>query len=199
MDFKLILSPTTSTFNKTNGVELGISGLLHTSVVNVQIWKLKQHLSNSPKLRECNSFSSQEMRPWAQWKHNCFRTFCSLPDIDFAAVIHLFIYLFLCRVTMQMLCNGNQFSFVLDRDVVVIFIHKNLMHVFSYPASFLAIGSGESRETAWALSTGGRYVVEGKYRNTREAVRVSTCIIIKAHPVFICTAVACHFQLLLHC
>lgn len=110
-----------------------------------------------------------------------------------------FIYLFLCRVTMQMLCNGNQFSFVLDRDVVVIFIHKNLMHVFSYPASFLAIGSGESRETAWALSTGGRYVVEGKYRNTREAVRVSTCIIIKAHPVFICTAVACHLQLLLHC
>lgn len=170
-----------------------------------QWWTCKYENSNSisATLQNCVSATLFQAKKWGHGLNES--TIVSAPFvlsltlISLLLFIYLFIYSFLCRVTVQMLCNGNQFSFVLDRDVVVIFIHKNLMHVFSYPASFFAIGSGESRETAWALSTGGRYVVEGKYRNTREAVRVSTCIIIKAHPVFICTAVACHLQLLLHC
>lgn len=143
-------------------------------------------------------FSSLAMGGGSQWKPNCFHIFCSLTNIDFAAVISC------AKSTYRCLYNRNQFSFVLGYDGVVIFIHKQAqcvrsasvcVCVFSYPGSFLAIGSREPRETARALSIGEGDIMEGNEKNKREAGWVRACIIMKVHLVFICTIVGYHLQL----
>lgn len=68
-------------------------------------------------------FQSLELVRGAQWKCNCFHIV--LPPIDFAAVI------FCAKSPHWCLYNRNQFSFELQYDGVVIFIHKQAKCVYS--------------------------------------------------------------------
>lgn len=142
------------------------------------------------------TFLSPEMGRGAQYKYNGFHIFCSLPNIDFAAVI------FCAKSPTRGLYNRNQFYFVLEYNGVVIFIHKQAqcvysmsVCVFSYPGSFLAVGSREPRETTWALSMRKEDIMKGDERNRREAGWFRACMIMKADPVFICTILGYHLEL----
>lgn len=103
-----------------------------------------------------------------QWKKDCFHIFSSLPKHWFYC-LHYFCAKSPCRG----LFNRNQFSFVLF-DMMVWWVSYTNRHririqqelFFSYPGSFLAVGSREPRETTWALHE-REIIMEGNKR-TRE-------------------------------
>lgn len=137
----------------------------------------------------------------AQWKYNCFHIFCSLPNIDFAAVI------FCAESPYRCLFNRNQFSFVLRYEGVVIFIHKQKhsvctlwVYVCVCVCVFLPwllsrrLLQGIQGNHSSPVNSRGSYH-GGEWEKQSEAGWVSACMIMSAHPVFICSIVGCHLHL----